>query len=86
METLLIKPKQVRLLLSLANGGRKLPLCKIAIKINITISHALKLSSEFIEEGYITKTKNGKNNVYELTKKGKDVILCLLELRKAMYL
>jgi len=65
-------PKWVYILQTINNGFNK-NLLRISIKLDITYSHFFKIICEFEKKKLLTRTKEGRIQVVELTEKGKRI-------------
>jgi len=46
---------------------------QLSFKLQMTYSHMMLLSKEMLEQGYLTKTKEGRTNFFKLTEKGQQM-------------
>lgn len=85
LEELFRSMKTVRVLFYLyGNGQEKVYGSKLSYRLNVTLSHIIKVIRKLLDEGYVTKKENGRVKYIELTEKGKRVAKKLHELNEIL--
>ena len=83
--SLFIKEKPVKIILSIRRSRTESYASKIAQDVDTTYAHAVKTLSKMEDSGLLTSKKSGRKKVLELTEKGEQYAETLGEVHDLIY-